>query len=631
MAQSKYREHPYPTDKMPPGIPYIVGNEAAERFSFYGMRAILVVFMTRYLLSANGTLSVMGEEEATGWFHLFVMAVYGFSILGAVVSDGFWGKYRTIINLSIVYCLGHAALAAGHTRWWLFLGLSLIAVGSGGIKPCVSANVGDQFGKKNEHLISRVFSWFYFAINLGSLFSTWLIPWLLEEYGPSLAFGVPGVLMFLATAVFWLGRHKYAHVPPSGAQTIKDAFSGEGLAAIRSLAPIYLCVAMFWSVYDQTGSSWVLQARRLNLQFVVEWLPAQINVVNPFLILLFIPLFTYGVYPAISKVFPLTPLRKVSIGFFLTVLAFAVPALIQMQLTGGQVVATTSSERSGNWPADRILSSRSVGAGWLSKKHPAFPQEVKIRLRERKAWAISSAAFNPHVDLKDFLAKQQKETPSKDLQATAAACEAKTIQLLASKDPDGPWKPLGAIDLKQENRLQKLEFPATEAEYVLVRVKSNFGGPYACLGAMHVNAAASAPPPAADSNAAAIWPDVAATGYQPSVGWQFLAFVLLTAAEIMISITCLEFSYTQAPKTMKSFIMALYLLSIALGNGFTAAVNFFIRNENGTSKLEGAAYFWFFTGVVFVTSLLFVVVAKTYRGKTYIQEDDTAQARNTSE
>ena len=205
MAES-YRTVPQPTTGMPSGIPYIVGNEAAERFSFYGMRSILVVFMTKYLMDRSGSLAVMPDTEAVYYYHLFNSAAYFFPLLGAIVSDTLWGKYRTIMNLSIVYCLGHLALALDETRLGLTVGLTLIAMGTGGIKPCVSAHVGDQFGPKNEHLLERVFGWFYFSINLGSSISTIFTPILLEKYGPHVALGVPGALMFLAPFVFWLGR-----------------------------------------------------------------------------------------------------------------------------------------------------------------------------------------------------------------------------------------------------------------------------------------------------------------------------------------------------------------------------------------------------------------------------------------
>ena len=167
---SKYLTAPLARSDMPGGIPYIIGNEAAERFSFYGMRAILVVFMTQYLVDSSGTLQAMSEEEAKGWYHLFVSAVYFTPLLGALLSDGLLGKYRTIILLSLFYCAGHAALALDDTRWGLVVGLGLIALGAGGIKPCVSSHLGDQFGRTNQGLLSRAFAWFYFAINLGGVF-----------------------------------------------------------------------------------------------------------------------------------------------------------------------------------------------------------------------------------------------------------------------------------------------------------------------------------------------------------------------------------------------------------------------------------------------------------------------------
>ena len=102
-------------------------------------------------------------------------------------------------------------------------------------------------------------------------------------------------------------------------------------------------------------------------------------------------------------------------------------------------------------------------------------------------------------------------------------------------------------------------------------------------------------------------------GLTPSILWQLLAYLLLTSAEIMVSITCLEFSYTQAPTTMKSFVMAFYFLSVALGNLFTSAVNFFIHNNDGSIKLAGAHYFWFFTGLMLITALLFLYVSQRYQ------------------
>jgi len=465
-----FRTQPAATTAMPSGVPYIVGNEAAERFSFYGMKSILVVFMTQHLLAATGGPDFMTETESREWMHLFVASAYFFPVIGGVVADAFLGKYRTILLLSLVYCAGHLCLALMDMpqpllaatlapRGWLLAGLALVAVGSGGIKPCVSAHVGDQFGRSNRHLLERVFGWFYFAINFGSFFSTLLTPWLLEHHGPGWAFGVPGILMAAATVVFWAGRHTFVHVPPRGSDYFRETFGAEGLSAIARLVPLYLLVAVFWSLYDQTGGAWVQQAESMDRRFLgVDWLPSQIQAINPLLVLLFIPLFGSVVYPVVGRAFDFTPLRRILVGFALATAAFAISARAQ-----GLIDAE---------------SARVAAAGL-----------------------------------------------------------------------------------------------------------------------------------AAD---AARW---------PSVGWQLAAYVVLTAAEILVSITCLEFSYTQAPRQMKSFVMSLYLLSISLGNLFTALVNVATRDAAGHSTLTGAAYYWFFTGCMALATVLLVPVVLTYRSREYLQEE----------
>jgi POT family proton-dependent oligopeptide transporter len=189
MAKHKYLTSPPNLKGMPPGVPYIIGNEAAERFNYYGMKSILTVFMAHYILNNSGALAPMSPNEAYKYTHYFVSGVYYLPILGAIIADGWLGKYRTILSLSIVYCLGSLTLACMDTSWgigigqrtMLAVGLALICIGSGGIKPCVSANVGDQFGESNKHLLSKMFGWFYFSINAGSFISSIICPWMLAN------------------------------------------------------------------------------------------------------------------------------------------------------------------------------------------------------------------------------------------------------------------------------------------------------------------------------------------------------------------------------------------------------------------------------------------------------------------
>ena len=413
-----YRTSPADLEGMPPGVPHIIGNEAAERFSFYGMKAVLAIFMVQYLHLMDGRgPSAMNEAEATARVHLFNGAVYLTPLLGALLADVFLGKYRTIIALSLVYCAGHAALACmgafGNSPWWLMAGLGLIALGSGGIKPCVSAHVGDQFGVRNAHLLPRIFNWFYFSINIGAFVSMMLTPWLMEWYGPHWAFGVPGVLMGIATLVFWMGRKRFIHVPAAGKGFVREIVKGGGWKVMLKLLPLYLFVAMFWALFDQTGSTWIFQSQDMDRHFLgFEWLPSQIQSLNSVFVLTFIPLFSYGLYPRLDKVWKLTPLRKIGLGLFVMAGSFALVAVIQQWIEGGA---------------------------------------------------------------------------------------------------------------------------------------------------------------------------------RPSISWQILAFALLTASEVMVSIVALEYAYTQAPRTMKSVIMCFYLGAVAIGNFLVAGVNKFIQIPDAASiQLEQA-------------------------------------------
>src|SRR5438105_8316739 len=165
MSKHKYATSPLNISTMPPGVPYIIGNEAAERFSYYGMKSVLTVFMAHYILNQSGVLAPMSSNEAYMYTHYFVFGVYFLPILGAIIADGWIGKYWTILSLSLVYCLGNLTLACMATtlgmaigqRTMLAFGLMLICLGAGGIKPCVSANVGDQFGESNRHLLANMF------------------------------------------------------------------------------------------------------------------------------------------------------------------------------------------------------------------------------------------------------------------------------------------------------------------------------------------------------------------------------------------------------------------------------------------------------------------------------------------
>lgn len=436
-----HRNAPYPTaaddsrSGWPLGIPYIIGNELCERFSFYGMKAILKVYVLS-LYTLQGMSDTQARSGSTAVVHFFNAAVYATPIFGAVLADRWLGRYRTVLSLSLFYCAGHAVLSLTEgSLSGTYLGLALIALGAGGIKPNVSAMVGDQFGRANQHRRQKAYDAFYFAINFGSFFATLLIPWTKQAFGWSAAFAIPGVLMAVATWVFWLGRRSFVHAPPSGGGQWAALSAAERRSMWR-IAEIFLLISVFWALWDQYASSWVDQGSMMRTGLTLPWvgavtvLPEQLQALNPVLVMLLIPLMSWGVYPLVERAgVAMTPLRRIGVGMFVTGLAFVATALLQQRLDGGE--------------------------------------------------------------------------------------------------------------------------------------------------SLHI-------------------------------AWQFFPYALLTIAEIMVSITGLEFAYSQAPERMKSMIMSLFLLSTTVGNLLTGLLAKF-------GNLGLANFFWTFASLITLAGIIFAWRARSYR------------------
>ena len=353
--------------RWPRQIKFIIGNEACERFSYYGMRSILAGYVTGAVLKGG-----LGQtaDTSTEIIHLFVFANYFMPLFGAWLSDKLIGRYHTILWVSLFYCAGHGVLACSdfaggvHGKMWcLYTGLALIAFGSGGIKPCVSAFMGDQFKPEQSHLLQKAYGAFYWAINFGSFFSFLVIPWIKDKHGYSLAFAVPGILMALATFIFWLGTKHYVRVPPAREthhagffkvfftalagrretggdfwSAARHRFSAGEISAAKSVPPILLVFALvpvFWSLFDQTNSTWVLQgekmvpAKILGLDIGAE----QMQSMNPLIVMLLVPLFTLGIYPRIGRF--AAPLKRMAFGMFLAAGSYLVVAALQTRLEHG--------------------------------------------------------------------------------------------------------------------------------------------------------------------------------------------------------------------------------------------------------------------------------------------------------
>lgn len=467
--------------KIPRAVPFIIGNEFAERFSFYGMRSILAVFLVHQFFSHENSVEANAHSNSIN--HMFSTLVYATPLLGAILADWFFGKYRVILIGSLIYTIGHFLLSMFDTSLAGFqTGLIIIAFSAGAIKSCVSANVGDQFDHSNQHLMSTIYSWFYFSINAGSMVSLFLIPLIYDKFGASWAFGVPGILMALATVIFFSGSKSYVKLPAKGinkANFVSVSFYAmlwsfrkkeagkaawayaedkygfekvDGIKAVWRIMAVFAFIPIFWSLWDMNSAEWVLQSTQLNLSLgVFGWhiLPSQIQTVNAVFLLVMIPLFNFLLYPLAEKLgLKLTPLRKIGFGLLVTAFSFVIIALLQ----------------------------------------------------------------------------------------------------------------------------EKVD-----------------------------------------------------KGLHPSVWWQILAYVILSAGEVLVSLVGLEYAYTQSPVSMKSTMTAIWYFTYSVGSFFNTVVNNSIANHGYFARYTGASFFWLFVGICLGFFVIFLFVSPRLREKAYLVDDVLAK------
>lgn len=558
----------------PPGVPYIVGNEACERFSYYGMRAILQVHLTSLFVLQFALQDA--RMHATQTVHLFMAGVYAFPMIGALIADRWVGKYRTILYLSLVYCAGHAVLSAfENALWGMYLGLGLIAVGSGGIKPCVSANVGDQFGRANQHRLRAIYQIFYFSINFGSFFATLLIPflrshaggWLIEAFptlaagvtdpaelahlkvrlGTSVAFALPGVLMFIATFVFWLGRHRFVHAPPRPGGRL-------GLLDAACCTALFLTVGHLFATPELLG-------HRFGSNPALKW----------------------GILSAISLAF--------------LVLGLYLFALRQRLAPDDGFLAITlhvlRSHLGGGAPASDALPDHPLARsrfwrpaverfGVTATEGPvAVFKIVTVFILISVFWALfdqHSSTWITQAGEMDLRLWGDRESflgiPNVRLEASQVPAMNPALVMLLI--------PLMNLVYHLFDRAGLRTTPLRRITVGMIVTALSFVA--TALLQQHIDAS----PPHS------VW-----------VGWQVVQYVIITIAEVMVSITGLEFAYTQAPKRMKSTVMGFWLLTVTLGNVLVA----FLAGFKG---LQPAQFFWTFAALSAAAGLLFGLRALVY-------------------
>ncbi len=542
---------------MPRQIRFIVGNEGAERFSFYGMRAILVIFMTKYLL--------MSTPDAKGVFHLFVAFCYLFPLFGGFLADRFLGRYNTIFYLSFLYCAGHAALAVFEgTKWGLFLGLFLIALGSGAIKPCISAFVGDQFDKSNKDLLPKVYGIFYWMINFGSFFSTILIPWTREKYGPAIAFGIPGILMAIATFILWLGRKQYVRVPPTGADPnsfIRVVWSVLKRQPVRLfMAASYVLVVVLLIAITILGivgvPEWVVR--------LVEWV-ALCGAIGAIAL---------TIVQAIQK----QPFLELAEGKFPKKSVEGANAALRVMkmFVWVSVFWALFDQHSGSWVLQAKSMARRVWMGtvqdgtvlgWVAQVLGNAKVPVKESDAPQTLFDLGGGAWRWDFTL------TPDQIPALNPLMVMMIIPIVTAFLYPMLEKSG-WRPTAL-------RKMTVGMVIASASFLVV---AGLQLPLDGGSTVHVL-------------------------------WQMIPFFVMTVAEVFVSVTGLEFAYTQAPRSMKSTMMSFWLLTVFLGNviaGYLEKAEFF----------GPFGQFIMFAAMMGVIAVIFGWLSRGYKVVDYIGDDE---------
>ncbi|CAO4362441.1 unnamed protein product [Caenorhabditis nigoni] len=658
----------------PPAVFFMLGNEFCERFSFYGMKTILFIYLI--------TEHEFSPSKATFIYHLFTCIAYLTPLIGSIMADSVFGRFKVILYGSTIYVVGHVLLSLGAVPFLSypirssldFSGLFVIAFATGCIKPCVSAFAADQFTEDQKDLRSQFFSFFYFAINGGSLFAIIITPILrgrVQCFGNQhcfpLAFGVPGVLMLLALVLFLLGWSQYRKYPPSkenvGSKVIAVIYTSlrkmvggasrdkpvthwldhaapehsqkmiDSVRGLLNVAVIFCPLIFFWALFDQQGSTWVLQARRLDGRVGhFSILPEQIHAINPICVLILVPIFEGWVYPALRKVTRVTPLRKMAVGGLLTAFSFAIAGVLQLKVNETMEFPPTLGriylQRVGNESLITDFrfknSGELIGDGMLPKGRTELDagiytfnsgiknesQEIDISI-QNKGYVMAVFRLDQGVKVVKFDYKVEKtDNGATRVFVVSAKDDENTLVYAINKK----GKILSSCELKSGSYVDVIPGIISDPN-----VRLYWGPKSSCSGADCPNTVALNAQMGA-VHVLHIHPSTTEEDFNllvrpnsVSILWSLPQYIIITLGEVLLSVTGLEFAYSQAAPNMKSVLTAMWLLTVFAGNLIDMMIS-------GTRLIPHPALEFFFYSILMVIVMgVFILLAMQY---TYIEDND---------
>ncbi|PRD34848.1 UNVERIFIED_CONTAM: Slc15a2 [Trichonephila clavipes] len=668
--------------KYPRGIFFLLGSKVCERFSYFCIRAILTLYIVNKL--------DYSENNSSKIYHAFQIVIFTSPIVGAIMADAWLGKFWTILSISILYACGNMILAFGAIpntltlmRTVSIVGLSIIGIGSGGIKPCVSAFGGDQFKKGQEEMRQHFFALIYFAIKVGSLMANVLSPTLKADvkcFGEvtcfSLAFLISALLSVIALLLFAIGRPFYITKPTEGSVLISvlqctcnalynkitkkvgkkehwldyaddqyDYALKRDIKRLSRILVIYVPLTLFWALYGQQFSKWVIQATKMDGKLFggVYIKPDNMQIFNPILFLIMIPVFDWIIYPLLSKVnLCNTPLKRMTIGGFMCAFSYVITAFIQVKIEAelpqlppyGEiellVINNSPCSLEMRSPRERNLSSFDATTLYLpistASDWDFVPTDCEVS-NAKKSLTYLNETFNSMMvtfDDDDRLVIQvTNDTRKKHLTGDSL------VRLLFSIDYEFNDEENASFLIQGPSTLflfpDKMILPGktgmTEycslipGKYKLFLPLNAIDYEEEPIGRFDVDTGGSYTVFILQKEARNITAMNTLVTVQPNSVhrlWQIPQFIVLTAGEVMFAITGLDFSYSQAPPSLKSVVQAMWYIPYALGNFLVVLLNSF--------TFEKYSYEFFMYAILMASSMaIFGILAYFYE---YVDSDE---------
>ncbi|XP_060842005.1 peptide transporter family 1-like isoform X2 [Rhopalosiphum padi] len=683
--------------KYPKSTWLIIIFEFCERFTYFGLKTILVLYLTT-ILKFNG-------DESTIIYHSFIFLAYFIPVPAAILGDSHWGKFKTVLYMSLVYVVGCIVLTGASIADMFNLdvqkiialfGLFLISVGTGGIKPCIYAFGGDQFQlpQQEKQLLSYTTK-FSFSVYVGGLITAFLMPELRQSvhcFGRDtcfpLAFSVTTVMMFFSIAIFLTGKTMYVMKKPERnglTRTIgcifcalrakitssvpfkahwleyaKEKYTESEISDTKSILDV-ICVftayPVFWSLYELPGSRWTLQATLMNGRVdFLDWTikPDQIQMLAPLFGITVLVLLEDVFYPMLATIGIRKPLQKLTFCGVLAVIAFVIAALLQFKIVGNTTEIAPGQGHINiynGFDCNVYLQSKSLHVqnyiGPLeifNVSHTVVSQDVTsediveitlsfeskcnfvpknyefnttVTIIEGKVISYHLARLNPNtialnrVGIYDSLVKEKFGYPNFrilfdytfDFIDNITLIKADHNSLTSYSLSLFNWMDFNAIKVGKYNISYNGKMFATPTMDIIpatfytltlqrngdkmdVRLFSKDEGNY-----IHLM-------------------------------WQLPQYLFMSIADIIFMVTVVKFAFTEAPTSMKSFIAAASLSTMAFGNVLVIIIS--------TMGIKNQAYeFLLYSGLMLADTLLLAYFSVVYRSKNTVITDAITLNENT--